>query len=164
MSVNKRIKQIRKTKGWNQTEFAALLGVTQSGISYMERDGSAVSDQTIKSICMAVPGLNEGWLRTGAEPMFFPETTFSLDQFVKDHGGTDLELEIVKAYFSLPKDVREAVMEHFKAAFSEKIPPGRELTTDECEAEYKKSVLCSAQKKVSSALNTTEDTANKKQA
>ncbi len=118
MSINQRIKQIRKVCGWNQTEFATKLGVTQSGVSYMERDGSAISEQTVKSICMVVPGLNEEWLRTGTEPMYLPETTFNLDQFVKERGGTDLELEIVKAYFDLPKDVREAVMNQLQMVFA----------------------------------------------
>ena len=161
--MQERLKEIRRYFNMTQAEFAKKLGIGQSTLAMMEVNKRDLSDRHVKTIC-AICGINEEWLRTGKKPMFALETTFSLDQFVKDHGGTDLELEIVKAYFSLPKDVREAVMEHFKAAFSEKIPPGRELTTDECEAEYKKSVLCSAQKKVSSALNTTEDTANKKQA
>lgn len=42
--------------------------------------------------------------------MFSQDTVFSLDQFVKDRGGTDLELEIVKAYFSLPTEIRETVI------------------------------------------------------
>ncbi len=34
--------------------------------------------------------------------------------------ATNLEKEIVKAYFSLPQDVRKDVINHFKEFFSEK--------------------------------------------
>lgn len=121
MSINQRIRQIRKDCGLNQTEFATKIGVTQSGVSFMERNGSAVSDQTIKAICMAF-NINESWLRNGTEPMHLADTTVSLDKFVKDHGGTDLELDIMKAYFSLPKDVRETVMSYFQQVFSKNDP------------------------------------------
>ena len=94
LTVNERIKKVRKEKGMNQKQFAALLGVTQSGISYMEQSGSNVSDSSIKSIC-TMCNLNEDWLRNGTEPMYIQAPTFSLDDFVKRHGGTDLELDIM---------------------------------------------------------------------
>ena len=113
MTVNERIKKVRKEKGMNQKQFAALLGVTQSGISYMEQSGSNVSDSSIKSIC-TMCNLNEDWLRNGTEPMYIQAPTFSLDDFVRQRGGTELEVDIMKAYFELEPDIRAMLVQHFK--------------------------------------------------
>lgn len=165
MSINERIREIRKDKNWNQKYLASILGITQSGVSYMEQNGSTVSDQTIKSICLAVPGLNEQWLREGVEPKYLPSDTFSLDQFVKDHNGTDLELEIMKAYFTLPPEIRQIVMEHFQKCFAQPAPvvstskqSSASQSVEDAEAEYKKNVLNSVQKMEFSLSNTTDDT------
>jgi transcriptional regulator with XRE-family HTH domain len=159
-TINARIKKVRKDAGLNQKEFSESLGVTQSGVSYMEQDGRNVSDITIKGICNRY-NVNEDWLRYGTEPMYIQEPTFSLDQFVRDHQGTDLEIEIMKAYFELDPDIRKTVLDHFKARFSaaaQAKPAVSEPSVEELEAEYKKSVLGSARNTGSIASSTTEDT------
>ena len=53
MTINERVKHFRKdVLHISQTEFAVSLGMKQTGVSYMERDGSTVTDQTIKAICL----------------------------------------------------------------------------------------------------------------
>ena len=114
MTINDRIKYFRKEiKGINQKEFAKVLGVTQSGVSYMEQKGSTVADSSIKAICSVVD-VNEEWLRNGTEPMFAQPTTFSLDDCAKAKGATPLELKIMKTYFELDPDIRKAAMDFFK--------------------------------------------------
>ncbi|MCM1374026.1 MAG: helix-turn-helix domain-containing protein [Muribaculum sp.] len=120
MTINERIKKVRKEKKLNQKQFAATLGVTQSGASYMEQPGNNVSDSSIKTICAAF-GLNEEWLRTGADPMYIEPDTFSLDEFVKQRGATDLELQIVKTYFDLDADTRKVLVAHFKKSLASAI-------------------------------------------
>ena len=161
MTVNERIKKVRKEKGMNQKQFAALLGVTQSGISYMEQSGSNVSDSSIKSIC-TMCNLNEDWLRNGTEPMYIQAPTFSLDDFVKRHGGTDLELDIMKAYFELEPTVRAMLVQHFKERLTASRPePSVDNLAAEheaAEAAYIKSRSGNVPQAGSSALNTTADT------
>lgn len=112
MTINERIKTFRKDKKLSQKQFATSIGVTQSGVSYMEQTGSTVSDSAIKTIC-SVYGLNESWLRDGTEPMCAESDTFNLEQFVRNRGGSELEVEIVKAYFELDKDAREVAIDYF---------------------------------------------------
>ena len=161
LTVNERIKKVRKEKGMNQKQFAALLGVTQSGISYMEQSGSNVSDSSIKSIC-TMCNLNEDWLRNGTEPMYIQAPTFSLDDFVKRHGGTDLELDIMKAYFELEPTVRAMLVQHFKERLTASRPePSVDNLAAEreaAEAAYIKSRFGNVPQAGSSALNTTADT------
>lgn len=158
MTINERIKYFRKdVLHINQKEFASALGVTQSGVSYMEQSGSNVSDSSVKTIC-TIYNLNEDWLRTGAEPMYIEAPTFNLDEFLKNRGATDLELNIVKAYFELEPDVRRKLVEHFKkhlaASGAESAEPS---AVEEAEAAYIKSRSGSAQNAGLSASNTTGD-------
>ena len=114
MTINERIKFLRKEKGLTQKTLASTLGITQSGVSFLEQEGSSVSDQTIKLIC-TVFGVREEWLRTGEGEMYNQGELFSLDRFVAERGATELELAIVKAYFELDPAIRQAVLEHFRA-------------------------------------------------
>lgn len=104
----------RKSKKLSQKQFALSLGVTQSGVSYMEQDGSTVSDASIKTIC-SVYGLNEEWLRSGTEPMVDQSDTFSLDQYLQEKGCSALEISVVKSYFQLDSKTRQAVFDFFRS-------------------------------------------------
>lgn len=146
----------------NQKQFASLLGITQSGVSYMEQDGSNVSDSSIKTIC-SILGLSEDWLRYGTEPMYIKNDIFSLDNYLKSRSATDLEIEIIKAYFDLTPDIRDAVLNHFMSRLSPQ-SPGDSIpaaTTEELEEEYKKNRLNSVSKTTSSALNIISGTPTK---
>ena len=114
--MNERIKQLRKELGLTLDKFGEKIGVGKSAISKIERGENGVSEQMLKSICREF-NVREEWLRTGELPMFIPVSTFNLDEFVKSKGASDLELEIVKAYFELDEDVRDTIIEHFKNKF-----------------------------------------------
>lgn len=115
MTINERIRHLRKDElDLTQSEFASKLGLKQAGVSAIERDSVAVTDRTIKAICM-VFNVREEWLRTGEGEMYNQGELFSLDRWAKEHGATELELAIVKAYFELDPAIRRTVLEHFKA-------------------------------------------------
>ena len=156
-TINARIKSVRKEAGMNQKEFSESIGVTQSGVSYMEQDGRNVSDITIKSICNYF-NINEDWLRNGTEPMYIQAPTFSLDDFVRQRGGTELELDIMKAYFELEPDTRAMLVQHFKERLTASRAEPSEMTVEEAEAAYIKSRSKIAQKVGNSASSTTADT------
>lgn len=64
MTINERIKEIRKTLNMSQSDFAYKLGMSQRNISYLENVGSTVTEQNIKLICN-VYNIDETWLRNG---------------------------------------------------------------------------------------------------
>ena len=161
MTINERIRHFRKNVlHINQRQFAADLGMAQTGVSGLEQDGATVTDRAIKSICMAY-SVNEDWLRNGTEPMHIQKPTISLDDFVRQRGGTELEVDIMKAYFELEPDIRAMLVQHFKErltasrAESAELP---EMTVEEAEAAYIKSRSKIAQKVGNSASSTTADT------
>lgn len=135
MTINERIKYFRKEKKLNQKQLAEMLGITQSGVSYMEQNGSTVADSSIKTIC-SVYGLNEEWLRTGKEPMYIEPDVFSLDDFCKQHEATPQELEAIKAYFELPPDIRKYLIKHFSSRLSPVTVSDHPDTPEELESQY----------------------------
>ncbi len=72
-TINTRIKLLRKKLGYNQHDFAKKLGVGQTSISFLEKDGSTVTEQNIKAITKLF-NINEEWLRTGNGEMYTPLT------------------------------------------------------------------------------------------
>lgn len=116
LEMHDRIRELRKNYlHLSQTAFGEKLGVSRSVINNIELNALARPDQKlslIKLMCKEF-SVSEEWLLNGTEPMFVNPDTFSLDQFVRDHGGTDLEIEIVKAYFELDKDTRLSAVNYF---------------------------------------------------
>lgn len=165
LTINERIRDFRKNVlHMSQSEFAAQLGMKQTSVSTFEKSGGTVTDPTIKALCMAF-NLNEDWVRNGAEPMYIQEPTFSLDEFVKQHGGTELELEAMKAYFELDPDIRKMLVKHFKERLTaSREEPATQMTVEEAEAEYIKSRFSSAPKTMSFASNTINEDIKKKNA
>lgn len=111
-----RIRNIRKKLKLSQKEFADCMGVSQGTVSWSEQPDKNVPDSTIKSIC-TIFNVSEDYLLYDQLPMFNEPDTFSLDNFISEKGGTDLEKEIIKTYFELDPEVRKAVFDHFKNKF-----------------------------------------------
>lgn len=136
MTTNERMRYFRKdVLHMNQSDFASSIGMKQTGVSYMEREGSTVSDQSIKAIS-SIYNIREEWLRTGEEPMYKVQETFDLNKFAKERGASDLDLKIVKAYFSLDPKIRKMLLEHFKAELLED-DSEHPKTPEELESQYK---------------------------
>lgn len=156
MEMHERIRLLRKKKKLSQEAFGEKLGVSRSVINNIERNCLARPDQKlslIKLICKEF-SISEDWLLYGEGEMEVQPDTFSLDDFAKQHNATELELNILKAYFELDPDLRNDLIQHFK----ERLSASRSVTVEEAEAEYIKKISNSAQKEGSSALSTTEGT------
>ncbi len=69
MTVNERIKEIRKSNDLTMDKFGERIGVTKAAISKIEKGERGVTDQMIKLMVKEF-GVNESWLRTGDGEMF----------------------------------------------------------------------------------------------
>ena len=138
-SINSRIKDVRKESGLNQSDFAKKIGLTQRGVSHIEQEGHNASDVTIKSICQTFL-INEKWLRDGVGPKSIQPNVFSLDKFAKDHGMSDRELGILKAYFEIDPQLRKQFLDRFLDNFG--IPTRKSIfdgvpdTSEELERQF----------------------------
>lgn len=158
MEVYERIKTLRKEHlKLTQEDFGSRLEVSRDIIGNIELNRLARPDQRlslIKLICKEF-FVNEDWLLNGNEPMLVEPDTFSLDECLKQHGATDLELQIIKTYFDLDLNTRKMLVDHFRKglAVSASATVEKEKTVEESGKEYKKIVLDSALKKGSTALD-----------
>lgn len=69
MSINERIKDVRKSASLSQTDFAEHLGTTRGVITNLEFGKTTPNDPFIKLICREF-NVDEHWLRTGDGDMF----------------------------------------------------------------------------------------------
>ena len=63
-----RLKELRKSLGLNQTDFARALGITQTAYSMLENGINPLQDRHIKVLC-SVYRVSETWLRQGEGEM-----------------------------------------------------------------------------------------------
>lgn len=134
MQMNERIKILRKKcLDITQEEFATRIKISRSNLGSIEVGRINVTDRVVDDICTEF-NVNEEWLRTGQGKMFVQSDSFSLDDYIKDRGYSELELEIAKSYFDLDKDVRAKILEHFKKKFNVEIKQNTDeivITEDE---------------------------------
>lgn len=64
MTINQRIKELRKELKLSQEEFGTRIGLKKSAASWIEQEGHTITDQNISLISKTF-GVNEEWLRTG---------------------------------------------------------------------------------------------------
>lgn len=113
--MNERIKELRKALGLSGEKFGDPLGVTKTAVSLIESGKNNLTDQMIKLICLTY-NVNEHWLRTGEGDMSKNADDISIDEIIETKSIDNLETDIIKAYFSLDKDIRKSVLEHFRDA------------------------------------------------
>ncbi|MBE6094305.1 MAG: helix-turn-helix transcriptional regulator [Schwartzia succinivorans] len=123
MSINQRLRQVRKHLKMQQSEFAKRLGLSQTSISWLEQDGNTVSEQTIRLLHLDFH-VSEEWLRTGEGPMFSAEDDSPLEKLCREYAVSDCERKILELYFSFEpkrrKMVCDFVDEFFRKAIEEK--------------------------------------------
>lgn len=116
MNIEARIKELRLFLDLNQTDFGSRINVGQSAIGLYEKGKRTVSDRVILDICREF-NVNEEWLRYGNGDMFTEPDTFSLDEYAKQRGCTDLQIELVKSLLDLDVDTVRKLMNAFKPAY-----------------------------------------------
>lgn len=111
MSMNARIKEVRKSLNMNQKTFGTALGLGQGAVSWIEQDRNTVTDQNIKTICTKF-NINEHWLRTGEGEMKETGAADIFATFAAQHNLTPAEREVMRYCFFLPPADRAALLTH----------------------------------------------------
>ena len=68
VSINERIKEVRKVSGLSQIAFAERIGISSSGMSKLEKGDNNPADRTVKLICTEF-NVRRQWLEEGVGPM-----------------------------------------------------------------------------------------------
>ncbi len=169
--IKERLKAIRKHFRLSQGVFGESIGVSRDVISNVESGRVELKDHLVKLICSEF-NISEDWLKFGNGSMFIEKENFSLDTFARQRQMSDLELDILKAYFELDPELRHQVLSHFKNKFAspeivttDSVPLVQSKTDVElAEEAYIKSISSSAKNTKSIASNTIEEIEIKKQA
>lgn len=114
MTVNERVREIRKSVELTMEKFGERLGVGKVAISCIESGKNNVTAQMIKSICREF-GYREEWLRDGIEPKQPPKLEEDeLAEYIEDLLSTDnstytLVKSILKTYNKLDDKSKQVI-------------------------------------------------------
>jgi transcriptional regulator with XRE-family HTH domain len=81
MTINERIKQVRKTLGLSQTEFAKAVFISNGYIAELESNNRNVNNRIVRLISLSF-GISEAWLKTGEGRMFFKTPDEKLQRMI----------------------------------------------------------------------------------
>ena len=116
--MNERIKQLRKTLGLTQQEFAERIGVKRNTIAQYETGRNEPIGSVLNLICKEY-NVNPDWLRNGSGEMFIEPATFSLDEYAQANKLNKTEISIIRGFMELNPDTRQAIYNVFSNAFND---------------------------------------------
>jgi len=70
MTINKRIKEARKSLNMSQKDFAAAISISNTYLAGVENESRKANDRLVK-LCSMVFGISEKWLKEGKGEMFY---------------------------------------------------------------------------------------------
>ena len=116
--MNERIKQLRKTLGVTQQEFAERIGITRNAVANYETGRNKPIGSVLNLICNEY-NVNPDWLRNGSGEMFIKPATFSLDEYAQANKLNKTEISIIRGFMELNPDTRKAIYNVFSNAFND---------------------------------------------
>lgn len=117
-TINSRIKELRLHLKLTQEDFAARLHVKRGTVTNYEIGRNTPSNSVLALIYREFL-VSPEWLENGSGEMFASNASFDLDTFARNHGATDLELRIAKAFFSVDQDTRAVFLAQFQRFLAE---------------------------------------------
>lgn len=108
MSINERVKRVRKELRMSQEAFGDRLGITKSAVSIIESGKNNVTDTLARLICSEF-NVDPFWLESGEGDMFtaIPETI--IDSLVDEYKLDDYDRFIVETYVEAPPEQQKAI-------------------------------------------------------
>lgn len=170
--MNERLKKLRKALDLTQQEFATRVGSKRNTIAKYETNTNLPSAAVISLICREF-NVNEEWLRTGYGDMFLPvdrhnEISKFINQLMQEEKDS-----FKNRLISILADLSTAEWEFLEHRLKQ-LYEGKNIadtatpteiqnqTTEDLEAEYKKTISSSARNTSFTASNTTDGKENKK--
>lgn len=109
MTINQRIKELRKELGYNQIDFGNKISLKNSAVSKMEQDGSTVTDQNVHMICETF-GVSERWLRTGEGEMRVDDRRAYIHKLAQQYQLGDAHAGLIEAFLNLSAAQRDNLL------------------------------------------------------
>ena len=111
LSINARVKAIRKAKRLNQTDFGKAIGLGQMAVSKLEQEGSTVTSKNILLICQKFH-VSRDWLEKGEGEIFLEGEPGIFREFAKEYQLTIPEQQVAKYLLKLSHEERDQILRH----------------------------------------------------
>lgn len=126
MTINDRIKEVRKALKLSQTLFGEKLGVGRGVITNIEMNLTDPKDLFVELLCNTF-SVNREWLETGNGEMFKASTESIVDKLVKEYSLDDIDTSIIETYLNFNEAERSVVKKFITSvAKSITIKPSRD--------------------------------------
>lgn len=112
--MNSRLKDIRKALRLTQKEFAARLGITDSGISRLEKGQNQLTDQLIRAICREYK-VNYEYLKNGIGEMFVEVPQTVVDELCEQYDLDDFDRIMIQEYLKLDESSRNILKAYIRS-------------------------------------------------
>jgi transcriptional regulator with XRE-family HTH domain len=107
VSINQRIKNIRRSLGLNQTQMAEALALKQGSYSTLESGKSGLSF-SVRKILIDTLNVNESYIDDGVEPIFNNKPKESLSELQSENNTLKRKVEELEHLLSQWKEVAMA--------------------------------------------------------
>ena len=117
MTINERIKLLRKELGLNQTDFGEKIGIKVSQASYIEKAGNPVTQRVVQLIC-TVFNISEKWLTEGKGDMYTSDEEAILDKLAGMYDLSESQMIFAKQCLPPPATAKDAVVDYIVSVAS----------------------------------------------
>lgn len=167
--MNERLRLIRENIGISRAAFGQQIGVSGDVINNLERGRVEIKEHILKLICSEF-SVNEAWLRTGSGEMFMKTPSSIMEQLKTEFDLDEFSYSLVHEYLKLDQAKRKTIRDFlYRVVEGEngssdlaELSEAHELTVEELEAKYKKTISSSVRNTSFTASNTTDDKESKK--
>lgn len=135
LSINARIKAIRKSQRLSQAEFGENIGLKQVAISNLEKEGYTVTEQNVTLICQKFH-IRRDWLIHGEGEMSDSKENSLFASFAKQYDLNEAEQNAARFLLALPADERRKML-HYVTLLADAVK-GRKPQQDFIDAETAK--------------------------
>ena len=159
MTINQRIKIFRKSLHLSQEEFGKRIGLKKSAASWIEKEGSTITDANIRLICTTF-GVSERWLREGTGDMLAQTRDDYVRAFAERCHLGETFIQVMKNFLALSEEDRATMFRLIQQVAAD-LPAPAPSKEDEIEREverYRQELL--AEQKGSSSTSTPSDGTN----
>lgn len=123
MSINQRIREIRKDLGLTQKDFGTRIGLKGGTVSWMEKEDNSIIEQNKRIICDKFH-VSMHWLETGEGDKYTADSVSDIFDSMRDELNlSDVEESILRKYFELSKESRQAVTDFIISIGNDVQPP-----------------------------------------
>ena len=155
-TITQRIKEFRKSLHLSQEEFGKRIGLKKSAASWIEKEGSTITDANIRLICTTF-GVSERWLREGTGDMLAQTRDDYVRAFAERCHLGETFIQVMKNFLALSEEDRATMFRLIQQVAAD-LPAPAPSKEDEIEREverYRQELL--AEQKGSSSTSTPSD-------